>query len=128
MMANQSNYLRDKLGRLVMLGESYTPPSDLYLALCEVAPDATDIGTEVDGGSYARVAVTFDATATDGVFEINTASIPDMPEVDVEGLAILDDETGGNMLFFEDFSSSPVSVQSGDTYVIPEDSIDVSFL
>ena len=126
-MANMSNYLRDALGRQVLLEESYTPPETLYLALYTAAPDETGGGTEVDSGGYARVSITFVATATDGAFDNELTSISDMPEVSITGLAILDAVTAGNFLFFEDFTASPVSVQAGDTYVVAAGDVGIAF-
>lgn len=38
--------------------QSYTPPATIYIGLFTVCPTDSTAGTEVSGGSYARVAVT----------------------------------------------------------------------
>src|SRR5690606_21366039 len=61
-MAAFSNYLENKIVDWLFRGQAYTPPSTIYVGLLTAAPDDTDGGTEVTGGSYARVAVTSSLT------------------------------------------------------------------
>lgn len=57
-MGAKSNYLENKLIDYIFRGQAYTPPATLYVALLTAAPNDAGGGTEVTGGSYARVAVT----------------------------------------------------------------------
>ena len=57
-MAAKTNYLENKIIDWLFRGQTFTPPATLYVALFTVAPSDTGGGTEVSGGSYARVAVT----------------------------------------------------------------------
>lgn len=126
MMANMSNYLRDALGDHVVLGTTYTPPADLYVGLCSVAPDAASIGTEVTGGSYARQLVTYTADAGGaGLYTNPLVTFADMPAESVVGLIIMDAATGGNFLFFDSYAA--VTVAATDTYVIAADTMKISF-
>lgn len=115
-MSTATTYLREKLGDHVLLGTAYTAPSDLYVALFTTEADVDGSGTEVDGGSYAREVITFTAGAEDGWYVNNSTSITDMPEATVVAIAIMDDDTAGNMLYFANFSA--VSVDASDTYPI----------
>lgn len=52
---------------LLFRGVTYTFPATLYVALYKVAPSSADAGgTEVSGGSYARVAITPSLTSLSG--------------------------------------------------------------
>ena len=57
-MAALSNYLENKLIDQLFRGQAYSFPSTLYIGLLTSAPSDTGGGTEVSGGSYARLAVT----------------------------------------------------------------------
>lgn len=53
-----SDYLENKLVDYVFRGQTFTAPTTTYFALATTAGNDTACGTEVTGGSYARVAVT----------------------------------------------------------------------
>ena len=53
-----TNYAENKIVDAVLRGQALGAPATLYLALFTAAPTDTGGGTEVSGGSYARVAVT----------------------------------------------------------------------
>lgn len=65
-MTAMSNYLENKLIDYVFRAQSFTAPATLYFALFTAAPSDTGGGTEVSGGSYARVAVTAGLTQMAG--------------------------------------------------------------
>lgn len=56
-MAALSNFLENKLIDQLFRGQAYTFPSTVYVGLYTAAPSDTGGGTEVSGGSYARVSV-----------------------------------------------------------------------
>ena len=56
-MAALSDYLENKLIDRIFRGQSYTFPTNLYFGLLTAAPSDSGGGTEVSGGSYARVSV-----------------------------------------------------------------------
>ena len=63
-MAASSQYLAEAF-LAYMLQNPTTPiakPATVYVALCTTIPTSTTPGTEVTGGSYARVAVTTSST------------------------------------------------------------------
>lgn len=53
-----TDYLENKLVDWLIRGQAYTPPATLYVSLLTGACSDSSAGTEVTGGSYARVAVT----------------------------------------------------------------------
>jgi hypothetical protein len=56
-MAALSNFLENKLIDQLFRGQAFTFPSTVYVGLYTAAPSDTGGGTEVSGGSYARVSV-----------------------------------------------------------------------
>ena len=62
-MGSFGDYAEAKILDHVLGATTYTPPATVYVALYTATPgDANASGTEVTGGSYARVAVTNNAT------------------------------------------------------------------
>lgn len=62
-MGSFSDYTEAALLDEVFGATDYTPPATVYAALYTVTPgDASASGTEVTGGSYARVAITNNTT------------------------------------------------------------------
>lgn len=57
-MAALSDYFENKLIDQIFRGQAFTFPSTLYFGLLTAAPTDSSAGTEVSGGSYARVGVT----------------------------------------------------------------------
>ncbi len=57
-MSAMSDYLENKLVDHIFRAQSFSAPATLYVALFTAAPSDSGGGTEVSGGSYARVAVT----------------------------------------------------------------------
>ena len=121
MAGSKSNYLENKVLDHVLGGGDYSRPATVYVALYTVAPSDTGGGTEVSGGSYARTAVTNNATnfpaASDGeksngteiTFETATANWGT-----VVAFGILDASTSGNLLLWADLTASK-TIDSGDT-------------
>lgn len=52
-----SNFLTNKLIDYVMRGQTYTAPTSVFVALATSTGSAAACGTEVTGGSYARVTI-----------------------------------------------------------------------
>jgi hypothetical protein len=121
-MAALSDYLENKIIDHVLRGTSYTAPSNVYVGLMTATPNDTGGGTEVSGGSYARVAVatgtgTWNATGgTDGTTE-NTSTItfptPSAGWGTVTHFAVYDASTAGNLLFYAALTTSK-TINSGD--------------
>lgn len=122
-----STYLANKLLDHVLRNVSYTPPATVYLALYTSNPTANDTGTEVSGGSYARVAVTFAAAATratsnSAIIDTATATVSwGTPSY----FGIRDASSAGNLLFYGTITT-PVAVGVGDRLEALGGDIDVS--
>lgn len=53
-----TNYLENKLIDAFLRAQAYTMPATVYVGLYTSCPTDSTAGTEVSGGSYARVAIT----------------------------------------------------------------------
>lgn len=62
-MAGMSNYLRNKIVDWLHRGQSFTPPTPVYIALCSTAPSPSSAGTELAGTGYARQSIAQSAAA-----------------------------------------------------------------
>src|SRR5713226_1508255 len=56
-MAALSDYLENHFIDWLLRAQSFSPPANVFFALLTGAPSDTGGGTEVTGGSYARVSV-----------------------------------------------------------------------
>lgn len=105
-------------------------PTTLYVGLLTTTPTDSTAGTEVSGGSYARVSVTSGTTAwnntqgnttgastgTDGTTEnAGTVTFP-APTANwgtVNGFGIYDASSGGNLLIYAPLTT-PKTINNGD--------------
>ncbi|MBA7589541.1 hypothetical protein ES708_31626 [subsurface metagenome] len=121
MAGSKSDYLENKQLDHVLGGPDYSRPATVHIALYTVAPTDAGGGTEVTGGSYARVAVTNNATnfpaavagakanGTEITFPKATANWGECV-----AFAILDAATGGNFMYWGDLTANKI-VNDGDT-------------
>jgi len=129
-MAGFSDYLEDAVLNHVFAGSAYTAPSTLYLALYTVAPTDTGGGTEVSGGSYARLAATFTVsgtdptTATNAVAEFATAT---GSWGTVTSTGVFDALTSGNLLAYADLTTDK-TVGSGDVFRFDAGDLDITLV
>ena len=132
-MANITNYLENKIIDFLLRGQSFSPPTILYIALCTSSPNDASTGnniSEISGGNYARQAVVSNTTnwsstnADNGATSSGTSGTSTNSTAinwvgvtwagTVTDVAICDALTGGNVLFYASLSSSK-SVISGDS-------------
>lgn len=130
-MAALTDYLENKLIDQLFRGQAYTFPSTLYVGLLTAAPSDSAAGTEVSGGSYARVGVTasmanFAGTQSAGstvassgtggtTSNNNTITFPS-PTANwgtVTHFAIYDASSSGNMLVYGALTTSK-TINNGD--------------
>lgn len=128
-MSAMSDYLENKIIDWLLRGQVYTPPATVYVALLTAAPADAGGGTEVSGGSYARVAVTAALTAwnatqggatastgTDGTTE-NAATVtfpaPTANWGQVTHFGIYDAASAGNLLIHAALTT-PKTINNGD--------------
>lgn len=132
MAGSKSDYLELELLDHVLGGADYSRPATVYVALYTVAPTDTGGGTEVTGGSYARVAVTNNDTnwpAAAAGAKANGTEIT-FPEAtgdwgEVVAFAILDAAAAGNFLYWADLTVSK-TINSGDTAKFAVGDLDVT--
>lgn len=116
-MSQMSDYLEAAIINHIFRGTSFTAPTTLYVSLYTAAPTDAGGGTEVTGGSYARVAVTCNTTnwsapGTPGstsnsltiTFPTATASWGN-----VVAVGFHDASTGGNLLIWLTHASTAVA-------------------
>ena len=130
-MSALSNYLENKLIDHLFRGQAYTAPATLHVGLLTASADDASPGTEVSGGSYARVAVTASlanfagtqaagstaaSSGTGGTTSNNAAITLPAPTAgwgSVSHWAIFDAASGGNLLFYGALGT-PKTVNNGD--------------
>lgn len=143
-MSAMSDYLENKLVDQLFRAQSAPTTSTLYVALYTAAPSDTGGGTEVTGGSYARVAVTSSlanwagtqsagsttvSSGTSGATSNNnsiTFPTPTATWGTVTHFAIYDATSGGNELFWGALTIAK-TVNIGDTVSFPAASLSVTF-
>jgi hypothetical protein len=118
-MAEMSNFLENALINATLRNTSYTSPAVVYMGLYTSDPTDANTGTEVSGGSYARVAVTMGAPSN-GV-STNTAAV-EFPQASgswgtVGWIGILDATSSGNLLYHTALDTSK-TISSGDIFKI----------
>lgn len=118
-MSAFSDYLENKMIDFLFRGQTFTPPTTLYIALFTTADnDAGSTRVEVSGGSYARAAVTSSlvnwagtqgagttvaSTGNTGTTSNNSSITFPAPTANwgsVVGMGIFDAATNGNELWY----------------------------
>ena len=114
---SMTNYLENKIVDWLLRNQAFTPPATVYVSLHTAACSDSSTGTEVTGGSYARVAVasslanwagtqsagsTTASSGTGGTTSNNGAITFPAPTANwgtVTHFGIFDASTSGNQLF-----------------------------
>jgi hypothetical protein len=139
-----SDYLENRLVDQLFRGQAAPTTSTLYVGLLTAAPSDTGGGTEVSGGSYARVAVTSSytnwagtqsaastvaSTGTGGQTSNNAAITFPSPSATwgtVTHFGIYDAASAGNLLFWGALTISK-TINQADTVTFPAASLSVTF-
>lgn len=115
MAGSKSDYLEAKVLDHVLGGGDYTRPGTVYVALFTATPADAGGGTEVSGGSYARAAVTNNATnfpaASGTVTTKSNGTAITFPKATaawgtVTAFGIFDAATAGNLLYWGSLTTS----------------------
>lgn len=143
-MSAMSDYLENKLIDQLFRGQTAPTTGTLHIGLLTSAPSDAGGGTEVSGGSYARVAVssslanwagtqgagtTVASSGTGGGTSNNAAITFPTPSATwgtVTHFGIYDAATGGNLLFWGALTISKTINQS-DTVTFPAASLSITF-
>ncbi len=120
-MTAMSDYLEAALTGWFEASSFLSVPTDFYLALFTSATTDAGGGTEVTGGSYARLVVSFTAATSDVDLLFS-----DLPACTVTHAAIMDASSAGNMLLHGPLTA-PKSVAAGDSLLFVAGAIDLSF-
>jgi hypothetical protein len=113
-VAALTTYLENKLLRLLVLQESFTPPGQLYMGLFVTPTGADGSGTELAGGSYARRPVVFGPPVGGVSTNTNVLTYNNLPAATITHAAIFDAPAGGFMLFQGSLTTTR-AVQIGDS-------------
>ena len=129
--ASLSDYLENKIVDALLRGQAYTMPATVYVGLATTTGSDAACGTEVSGGSYARVAVTSSlanwagtqsagstvaSSGTGGTTSNNGAVTFPAPTANwgsVTEFCVFDASTAGNLLF-RDALTTPKTINNGD--------------
>ena len=122
----KSNYLAAAMIGHVIGKSTFTAPTDFYLALCTIAPLASDTGstiTEVAYTNYVRLhktAADFSAVVANAVSNSAqwTFATPGATGATAYGWALCDASSAGNVLYFDAFPS-PLVIVSGIAPFVP---------
>ena len=132
-MSALSAYLENKIADHILGNTVFTTPGTVYLALFTAAPTESGGGTEVTGGSYARLAITNNSTnwpAASGGLKSNGVALTLVTATATWGTvthwALFDAASGGNMLFFGAVSPSKL-IESGDSFSVAIGELDLTF-
>jgi|SRR6478609_100675 hypothetical protein len=116
MAGSKTDYAENKVLDAVLNNTSFVVATP-YVALFTATPSDSGGGTEVSGGSYARVASTTSWPAASGGSCANDVAIA-FPTASaswgtVTQFAIMDASTAGNMIYWGDLTT-PRTIASGD--------------
>ena len=143
-MSAMSDYLENKLIDQLFRGQAAPTTTTLYVGLLTAAPSDSGGGTEVSGGSYARVAVTSSlanwagtqtagstvaSSGTGGQTSNNAAITFPTPAATwgtVTHFGIYDASSGGNLLFWGALTISK-TINQADTVTFPAASLSITF-
>lgn len=121
-MGAKTNYLEDEVIKHIFRTGSFTKPTGLHVALFTAAPGEAGGGTEVTGGSYARVNLApgdanWAATSGGNGTTSNAAAItfpaPTANWGTVTHWGVFDASTGGNLLIYAALTVSK-TINNGD--------------
>jgi hypothetical protein len=128
MAGSFSDYLEDKLLKHAFTNTAYTPASTLYVGLYTAAPTDAGGGTQVTGGSYARVSVSFSVSGT-GTLCTNSAAVEFTAATATWGtivaVGVFDASTAGNLLAWADLTVNK-TIDTGDIFRIPTGDLDIT--
>ena len=122
-----SNFLENALINATLRNTTYTSPTNVYVGLFTTDPTDDGSGTEVSGGSYARVIATF-AAPSNGV-SVTNADVQFAQATATWGtvthFGIFDALTTGNLLYHGSLTASK-TIETGDVFKITTGNLTVT--
>jgi hypothetical protein len=126
-MAQMSDFLENALINATLRNTTYTSPTNVYVGLFTTDPTDDGSGTEVSGGSYARVIATF-AAPSNGV-SVTNADVQFAQATATWGtvthFGIFDALTTGNLLYHGSLTASK-TIETGDVFKITAGNLTVT--
>ena len=118
-MAGFTNYLEDKIINHVFGTTTYSKPTNWYVGLLTATPTDSAAGTEVSGGSYARMVCAFTISGSGIAQAINTSAIT-FPTATADWgvvgwVGIYDALSGGNIAAYQNLQQSDFSTSTTKT-------------
>jgi hypothetical protein len=124
-----SDYLEDKLLKHTFANTAFTTPGTVYLGLFTAAPSDTGGGTEVSGGSYARISCAFSVSGTDPTTATNSSAAEFATATGTWGsvgwVGVYDASSSGNLLAWAALTASK-TVSSGDVFRFDAGDLDIT--
>ena len=124
-----SDYLEVKLLNLTLNGSAFTAVNNPYISLHTANPTDAGTGTEVSGGSYARVASSF-ATASGTGGSVASDADATFPTATgswgtVGWIGLWDASSSGNLLYHTALDAAK-TIDSGDVFKIASGNLTVT--
>jgi len=126
MATGYTNTLGNTIIDHIFRNQAYTPPTTIYVALTTTTPSRSAAGTEVTGGSYARVSVAFSAAGSGLSSNSGTLTWPTATADwgTVTHVELYDASTSGNRLWFGALTASR-TITNGTTFSIAAGDLDL---
>ncbi|WP_010278789.1 phage tail fiber protein [Paenibacillus senegalensis] len=129
-LLSKSNYWKLACLNAALRGETFTAPETVYVALYTSDPTQADTGQEVDGGGYARVAITFSDPVISGLVAVTSNSTELEFPIAANGwgqvthIGIRDAATGGNLLYHGSVAT-PRTIEPNDRVKFLEGALEI---
>ena len=128
-MAGLTNFGEDLVLDWLFTTGAATRPTSWYVSLYTVAPTESTGGTEVSGGSYARVSTSFTVSGTAPTTASNTAAV-EFAECTatwgtVVAAGIMVASTSGNLIAFANLTTSK-AIDTGDVLRFNAGALDIT--
>ena len=128
-MAGLTNFGEDLVLDFLFTTGTATRPTAWYVSLYTVAPTESTGGTEVSGGSYARVSTSFTVSGTAPTTASNTAAV-EFAEASgtwgtVVAAGIMDALSGGNLIAYATLTTAK-AIDTGDVLRFNAGALDIT--
>ena len=124
-----SDYLENKLLLHSFANTAFTTPGTVFLALYTAAPSDTGGGTEVSGGSYARISCAFSVSGTNPTTATNSSAAEFATATGAWGsvgwVGVYDASSSGNLLAWSALTTAK-TVSSGDVFRFDSGDLDIT--
>ena len=128
-MAGLTNYGEDLVLDWLFTTGAATRPTSWYVSLYTVAPTESTGGTEVSGGSYARVSTSFTVSGTAPTTASNTAAVEFAEATGTWGTVvaagIMDALSGGNLIAYATLTTAK-AIDTGDVLRFNAGALDIT--